>query len=97
MGYIHCCGALRKTRSYILAPQEGFVLCELDCLEKCPVCGHKVVQLTRINSKDSISTVRKINKKAEVFFNKIKSKILYEEKPQKVPLSGGRFFLNYNE
>ena len=66
MGYIHCCGALHKTRTFHLVPQENFLLCELDFLSKCPVCGHTVVQLTRIDEADNISVVRKINKKARI-------------------------------
>ena len=68
MGYIHCCGALHKTRTFRLVPQENFLLCELDFLSKCPVCGHTVVQLTRIDEADNISVVRKINKKSKNIF-----------------------------
>lgn len=98
MGYIHCCGSLHKTRTFYLVPQDKFVLCELDYLTKCPVCGHTVVQLTRVNKKDQISVVRKINKKAKEFFSKLKNQILYEVKPinyNKINL--GKFYLNYNE
>ena len=61
MGYIHCCGTLHKTKTYKVVPQDGFILCELDYLKKCPVCGHTVVQLTRIDKNDNISIVRKVN------------------------------------
>lgn len=97
MGYIHCCGALHKTRSYKMLPQEGFVLCELDYLNKCPVCGHTVVQVTRVDKNNNITTVRKTNKKAKLFFDKIKKFILYELVPQKIPVNYGKFYLNYNE
>lgn len=98
MGYIHCCGALHKTRSYCLVPRENFRLCELDVLKKCPVCGHFVVQLTRVNNNDEISTVRKVNTKAKKFFQSLQKFILYEEVTQKVPVFGrGNFYLNYNE
>lgn len=97
MGYIHCCGALHKTRSYKLVPQEDFVLCELDFLKKCPVCGHTVVQLSRVDKFDRISVVRKTNKKAHEFFNKMQKFVLYELAPQKIPESYGKFYLNYNE
>ena len=69
MGYIHCCGALRKTRTFCLSPSQGFRICELDYLAKCPVCGHTVVQLTRIDDKDNLSVIRKVNKKAREYFN----------------------------
>lgn len=98
MGYIHCCGALHKTRSYRLAPKEQFIICELDYLSKCPVCGHTVVQLTRVDKDDNISVVRKVNKKAKDFFEKLKSFILYELRPLKYnKMNCGRFYLNYNE
>lgn len=98
MGYIHCCGGLRKTKTFRLLPQEDFVLCELDYLSKCPVCGHTVVQLTRIDKDNNISTIRKINKKAKEFFSKLKSKILYQEAVENYPAKyRGSFYLYYNE
>lgn len=98
MGYIHCCGGLRKTRSFVLSPTENFVLCELDYLSKCPVCEHLVIQLTRINFKNEISSIRFVNKKAKNFWNKCQSKILYERKFfDYSKRQGGTFYLNYNE
>ncbi len=98
MGYIHCCGALHKTRTYRLVPQDSFILCELDYLTKCPVCGHTVVQLTRVDRDDNISVVRKVNKKAKVFFEKLKKLILYEVRSIKYnKVNCGKFYLNYNE
>lgn len=98
MGYIHCCGALHKTRSYCIVPQENFALCEVDFLSKCPVCGHTVVQLTRVSKDDKISVVRKVNKKAREFFAKLKKHILYEIKSINYnSVNSGKFYLNYNE
>ena len=98
MGYIHCCGALRKTKSYRLVPQDGFVLCEVDVLKSCPVCNHTVVQLTRVDSQDNISVLRKINAKAISFFEKLRKNILYEElPPTPARYVQGKFYLNYNE
>ncbi len=74
------------------------MLCELDVLKRCPVCGHTTVQLTRIDKNDNISTVRKNNQKAEKFLAKLKGKILYEEKNIINPkLMYGKFYLYYNE
>ncbi len=98
MGYIHCCGALHKTRTFRLVPQDNFVVCELDYLAKCPVCGHTVVQLTRIDDSDNISIVRKVNKKAKIFFEKLKNFILYEIRSINYnKINTGKFYLNYNE
>ena len=98
MGYIHCCGALHKTKTFRLLPQEKFMLCEVDYLSKCPVCGHTVVQLTRIDNDDNIYVVRKVNKKAKEFLAKLKNKILYEIRPINYSKTNcGKFYLNYNE
>lgn len=98
MGYIHCCGGLRKTRSFRLSPQGDFVLCELDYLQKCPICGHTAVQLTRIDKENNISTIRRNNKQARIFFEKLKNKILYEEKTIDYSKTvHGKFYLCYNE
>ncbi|MDR1326790.1 MAG: hypothetical protein LBJ74_00115 [Heliobacteriaceae bacterium] len=98
MGYLHCCGALHKTKTFKLVPQGKFLICEVDYLKKCPVCGHLVVQLTRIDREQNLSSVRKTNIKAVKFFQKIQNKILYESRVinySKYP--GGKFYLNYNE
>ncbi len=98
MGYIHCCGGLRKTRSFVLAPTDKFVVCELDYLAKCPVCGHLVIQLTRVDKLDAISTIRYVNKKALNFWKKFKPKIIYERRIfDYSKRHGGTFYLNYNE
>ena len=96
MGYIHCCGGLRKTRSFRLSPQGDFVLCELDYLHKCPICNNTIIQITRIDKDNNVSTVRKSNKKGLDLFKKLKSKILYEEKNYKVT-NQSKFYLYYNE
>lgn len=98
MGYIHCCGALHKTRTFKLAPQGKFLICELDYLTKCPVCGHTVVQLTRIDNEKKLSVIRKVNAKAKAFYQKIKSKLLCEIKIINYNSQNyGKFYLNYNE
>ena len=98
MGYIHCCGALHKTRTFRLVPQDKFVLCEMDYLSKCPICGHTVTQLTRIDNENNISSIRKTNKKAREFFSKLKNYVLYEIKPARYNSPNiGKFYLNYNE
>ena len=98
MGYIHCCGALHRTKTFRLVPQDKFMLCEVDYLSRCPVCGHTVVQLTRIDNNDNISVVRKTNKKAKEFLAKLKNKVLYEIRPINYNKTNcGKFYLNYNE
>lgn len=99
MGYIHCCGALHKTRTFMLVPQEGYLTCELDVLVKCPICGSRIVQLTRIENEDKLSVIRKTNAKAKKFFENLKSNILYEVKNYDYSkiVQGSKFFLNYNE
>ncbi len=79
MGYIHCCSGLRRTRTYFVVPENGFSMCRIDYLEECPVCGHKVIQLTRKSEDNKVSIVRKVNQKAVKFFNKVKRLILYEQ------------------
>lgn len=98
MGYLHCCGGLHKSRSFVLVPEEEYSACEVDVLQNCPVCGHFVVQLTRIDKSNNVSSIRLTNAKARKFFQKLKLKILYEEKffdYSKVKYS--KFYLNYNE
>ena len=98
MGYIHCCGGLRKTRSFVLSPAENFVVCELDYLYKCPICGHLVIQLTRIDLDNNISVLRFVNKKAKKFWQTVQNKILYEKKIFDYSMrKGSNFYLNYNE
>lgn len=71
---------------------------QVDYLEKCPVCGHTVTQLTRIDFENNVSVCRKINDKAKRLFNKLKESILFEKKPEGTTLRiYSKFYLNYNE
>lgn len=98
VGYIHCCAGLRKARSFSLTPEKTYLIAEIDYLEACPVCGHTVVQLTRIDFNNNIDIIRKINEKARNFFEKIQSSILYEKKTNEIRVRAySSFYLNYNE
>ncbi len=97
LGYLQCCGALRKTRTYEISDtRKNFKTCLLDVLEKCPVCGNYIVQLTRVDFKNNVSFIRKRNSKAVKFFLKLKPFILHELGNYKIP-HGSKFFLYYNE
>ena len=98
MGYIHCCAGLRKSKSYAISPEINYLHAQIDYLDKCPVCGHTVTQLTRIDLKNNVSVCRKINDKAKRLFNNLKDSILFEKKPEGARLSiYSKFYLNYNE
>lgn len=98
MGYIHCCAGLRESKSYSVLPEENYFLAQVDYLEKCPVCGHTVAQLTRIDFDNNISICRKINEKARKLFNNLKKSILFEKKTEGVRVKAySKFYLNYNE
>lgn len=98
MGYIHCCSGLRKTRSFTLSPEENYQYAQVDYLEECPICGHTITQLTRIDTDNKVSTCRKINEKARKFFGVLKSSILYEKNPEcQTYNTFSKFYLYYNE
>lgn len=98
MGYIHCCAGLRKSKSYSISPEENYMFAQVDYLEECPVCGHTVTQLTRIDFENNVSVCRKINDKARKLFNKLKNSILFEKKDEKSRVKVySKFYLNYNE
>jgi len=99
MGYIHCCGGLRKCKTYAISPEDGFMLAQVDYLAECPVCGHTIALITRIDIKNNVSFVRKINDKARKLFDKIKASILFERKDEEraVGTAHSRFYLCYNE
>ncbi|MDD3436163.1 MAG: hypothetical protein PHC64_03315 [Candidatus Gastranaerophilales bacterium] len=71
---------------------------QLDYLEECPVCGHTVAQLTRVDLDNKVSIYRKINEKAKKMFEKLKNSILFEKKPEcrNSKMYSG-FYLYYNE
>ena len=97
MGYLHCCGALRRSESYSLVPQDGFLMAEMDILEECPVCGHYVVQLTRIDLNNEISFVRKSNLHARKLYYNLKTSILRKQEKRFSLKSQGKSYLCYNE
>ena len=70
----------------------------MDYLDECPVCGHSVTQLTRIDFDNNISVFRKTNEKAKKMFENLKSSILFEKITGAFKLKAySRFYLNYNE
>jgi len=98
MGYIHCCSGLRKTKSYAISPEENFLLAQIDYLDKCPVCGHTVAQLTRIDFQNNVSVYRNINDRARKLFEKLKKHILFEKEPEGKNIKpSSKFYLYYNE
>lgn len=98
LGNIHCCAGLRKSKSYAIAPESDYRFAQLDYLEQCPICGHTVVQITRIDFENNVSVCRKINGKARSLFEKLKKTILFEKKPEGVRVKAySKFYLNYNE
>lgn len=98
MGYIHCCSGLRKSKSYSLTPEENYFYVQLDYLNECPICGHCVVQLTRIDLNNNISICRKTNGKAEKMFDKLKTSILFEKNAEATSYrNSSKFYLYYNE
>lgn len=71
---------------------------QADYLEECPVCGHAVLQLTRIDFENNVSVYRKVNDKARKLFNKLKNSILFEKKTEGIRLKVySKFYLHYNE
>lgn len=98
MGYIHCCAGLRKTKSYSVSPDADYFMAQVDYLEKCPICGHTVTQLTRIDFDNKVSVCRKVNDKARKLFDKLKHSILFEQKVE-IPniKTYSNFYLHYNE
>ena len=98
MGLLHCCGALRRSLSYGLEPQDGYLLAELDVVEECPVCGHYVVQITRIDYEHRVSVVRKSNTHARKLFGRVESLILFKKERRAVAVSArGNSYLCYSE
>lgn len=98
MGYIHCCAGLRKAKTYSIAPEENYSIAQIDYLETCPICGHTIIQLTRIDIDNKVSICRKINDKARKLFNKLKDSILFEKKEENINFQPhSSFYLNYNE
>jgi len=98
LGYIHCCNGKRKSISFAVSPDENYLIVELDYLEECPVCGHTVAQLTRIDFDNNISVCRKINEKARKFFQNLQTSILYKKEPELCRVKAySKFYLNYNE
>lgn len=98
MGYIHCCSAMHKCRTFEIKPSENYIKCELHYLEACPICNNTILQLIKISKDNEISIYRLKNKKARKFFEKIKDFILVE-KTKNITNMGkyGKFYLNYNE
>lgn len=98
MGYIHCCSGLRKSKSYSISPEKDYLFAQIDYLEECPVCGHTIAQLIRIDSNNKVSICRKVNEKAKKLFEKLKNSILFEKYVESTRIkTASKFYLSYNE
>lgn len=98
MGYIHCCGKLHKSRSFVLSPTDKFIVRRLDYLEKCSQCGNTIIQIGTMNKEKFVQVKRFTKLKAVKYWEKLKSEIVYEKKY--FDYSGqkkGKFYLNQNE
>ena len=79
-------------------PEENYSIAQVDYLDKCPICGHTVTQLTRIDFNNNVSVCRKVNDKARKLFDKLKDLILYEKKAEEhIFNTYSKFYLYYNE
>lgn len=98
MGNIHCCSGLRKSKTYSISPENNYQYAQIDYLEACPICGHTVFQLTRIDLENNVTVCRKINDKARNLFAKLKKLILFEKKSEfETRRFNSSFYLYYNE
>lgn len=98
MGYVQCCSALHKCRTFLFKTYNNVIFKQVDYLEKCPICGHTVLQLTKINLENKILVYRIKNKKARTFLEKYSKDIIKEETiSNKYIRYHGKFYLNYNE
>lgn len=98
LGYIHCCSGLRKSRSYSVAPEKNYLFVQIDYLDECPVCGHTIVQLTRIDTDNNVSICTKANEKARKLFESLRDSILFEKKTESGRVRvNSKFYLSYNE
>lgn len=94
MGYLHCCSGLRKSESFGMLPIKDYLECQVDYLESCPICGHCVIQITRLDYLNRISIIRLTNKKALKFIEKNKHLFI---KKKNITNFRSKFYLNYNE
>lgn len=95
MGVIHCCSALRRSKSFDLEPEsKKFFKCQLDILPVCPKCGNYILQITRVDFQGNVSVIRKKNFKALRLLMKLKPFIINN---QGFLNARGKSFLYYNE
>lgn len=98
MGYVHCCSGLRKSKTYSVSPEKNYLSAQVDFLESCPICGHTVAQLTRIDFENNVHVCRKINDKAKKLFENLRNSILFEKKTEYTnSIKYSKFYLYYNE
>lgn len=105
MKNIVCCGHKRPAKNYAIQPSQDTLEAVITVLDECPICGSKVVELTKavvVNNGshvlDEIIVIRKVNKKAVDFFEKLKPFILFEIKNKNISYpSSGSWYLSYNE
>ena len=86
------------SRTFVLAPRDGYIYAKLDLVECCPICGHFVVQVTNVNWKNEVFVCRKSNTKARKLYEKCKRSVIFERKRGLSSIwAGKRNYLFYNE
>jgi len=89
---------MKKCRSFVLEPEDGYIFSKLYYLKSCCDCGHASIQVVRIDINNKMTSFRKINKKAIKLFERLKGCIKFEEKSRTIEnLPYSRFYLNCNE
>lgn len=98
MSVIECCGQRQKTHAYICDPPKGFVFQQIDFLVLCKQCKATVMQVTRLDCDNNISTFRRTEWAARALFEKMRPSILYKiPSPHVIVNQKSNFYLNYNE
>ena len=97
MGYIHCCGRLVRAVCFVLSTPVGFTESRLFVVDSCPHCNSFITVLIRVDHASRVDNIRKSNLKARMFFEKLKTSILYKEQsPALQALPASKNYLNYS-
>lgn len=95
---LKCCGIRQKSTAFVCDAPSGFLYQRIDFLVRCKQCKRTVMQVTRLNHQNEISTFRRTDDSARELFERMRMSILFKiVAPYEIAPSRGRFYLMYSE
>lgn len=95
---LKCCGIRQKSTAFVCDAPSGFLYQRIDFLVRCKQCKRTVMQVTRLNYQNEISSFRRTDDSARELFERMRTSIQFKVvEPYEIAPTKGAFYLMCNE